>query len=687
MQHPDDGPARLLQGPPGPTQATPLYLAEPLRRRSAGMRRRVLVFFSVFALCAAASLAYTFLRPAIYLASARLQVVPQGALPKGETVAADSTAAVLVELQVLNSRPLLETVVSRLEKDGELRNLPADPVTAVQAMLSVTRLEGTNVILIEARGPHRTLLPRLINVLIETYGEQQLQAGRSSSQAELADAREEARVIDEKAAAKKREVEAFRMRSNIVSAERDENQTLSRVKGLGASLSTATDREALAEGKVHALEQAIQEGKRAPQAKDNPTVAGLENRLSQLREEWRAMERRYTPQYLDMDPNAVALKTRIGNLEQQLANERGKSQQNALAEAREELASARAVTRRLQQRLAEDRQSVQAFSRQFGEYQTMQEDLRGLDQMRMAARQRVLALEASELARKPRIQVVEAAATPQTAWRPLYWRDAGIGLAGSLAVAFLAVWFVEFFNRREPVPTATSTVIIPQPWVTISPPDQTALAAAPAPELLARNAPGERTPPAGQAALAGPLARELSVDEQRALVTAATPEQLPLLACLLCGLTPSEATALRAGDVDASNGRLAIGGDGARTLDVGPALAALIAQSAPAAPEASLFRGTSGRPLTDTELHAAVTAAALDAGLAQPHEISPVTLRHTYVAFLVRQGLRFGDLGRLVGPTPSEDLNALAGLASGAKRVGLDQVDKLPPALREFGPG
>jgi len=101
MQHPDDGPARLLQGPPGPTQATPLYLAEPPRRRSAGMRRRVLVFFSVFALCAAASLAYTFLRPAIYLASARLQVVPQGALPKGARP--DLSVEGTIELELLQN--------------------------------------------------------------------------------------------------------------------------------------------------------------------------------------------------------------------------------------------------------------------------------------------------------------------------------------------------------------------------------------------------------------------------------------------------------------------------------------------------------------------------------------------------------------------------------------------------------
>jgi len=675
MQHPDDGPARLLQGPPGPTQATPLYLAEPPRRRSAGMRRRVLVFFSVFALCAAASLAYTFLRPAIYLASARLQVVPQGALPKGETVAADSTAAVLVELQVLNSRPLLETVVSRLEKDGELRDLPADPVTAVQAMLDVTRLEGTNVILIEARGPHRTLLPRLINVLIETYGEQQLQAGRSSSQAELADAREEARVIDEKTAAKKREVEAFRMRSNIVSAERDENQTLSRVKGLGASLSTATDREALAEGKVHALEQAIQEGKRAPQAKDNPTVAGLENRLSQLREEWRAMERRYTPQYLDMDPNAVALKTRIGNLEQQLANERGKSQQNALAEAREELASARAVTRRLQQRLAEDRQSVQAFSRQFGEYQAMQEDLRGLDQMRMAARQRVLALEASELARKPRIQVVEAAATPQTAWRPLYWRDAGISLAGSLAVAFLAVWFVEFFDRSEPVAAGPPTVIIPQPWIQVGRPDLPAVGrtdgAAPALEGASR-AP----------VLAAPTPRELSDAEVRSLLGNASAENLPLLVCLLCGLTDTELIALRATDLELDAKTLSIPGQPRRLIALEGRLSDLLPRPTAAPPDKPLFAHANGQALTLDDVQAVVTSSALDAALDDAQAIGPATLRHTYIAHLVRQGLRFSDLGKLVGRVPAELLHSLAPLATGSRRVEWADVDRLLPGVR-----
>jgi uncharacterized protein involved in exopolysaccharide biosynthesis len=288
-------------------------------------------------------------------------------------------------------------------------------------------VEGTSVIQIEATGPQRSLLPRLINSVIDVYREQQALTGKSSTQTELAEAREQVQVIDAQVAEKKRVMEAFRLRSGIVSAERDENQTVSRLKGLGTSLSAATDREAIALGKVHALEQAIDAGKRAPQSRDNPTVASLEQRLSQLREEWRALERQFTAQYLDMDPAARALKTRMANLEQQLDGERRKSQQNALAEAKEELASAQATVRRLQQQQAEDKQSVQNFSSRLAEYQAMQEEWRSLDQMRLTARQRLLGLEASELARKPRTQVIEAAVAPETAvqldgaTRPSVW--------------------------------------------------------------------------------------------------------------------------------------------------------------------------------------------------------------------------------------------------------------------------
>ena len=149
------------------------------------------------------------------------------------------------------------------------------------------------------------------------------------------------------------------------------------------------------------------------------SLAGVESRLSQLREEWRAQERRFTPDFMNMDPNAVALKARIADLEQQLVEERQKAQQTALADAREELAAAQAASRSLQQQISGDRQEVQSFTRQFGEFQTLQDELQGLEKMRQSARQKLLALESSETARRPRLLVVDPPATPDSALRPL----------------------------------------------------------------------------------------------------------------------------------------------------------------------------------------------------------------------------------------------------------------------------
>lgn len=659
--------------------------------RSGRMRRRILVFSCVFLLCAVLSLTYTFMRPAVYSASARIQVMPSerlvpaetrpsgatGAPPTASTARMDSTQALLVELQILNSRPLLEKVVKRLQDQGELRGLGTDPVLAVQEMLTVTRVQDTNVVQLEAQGGERALLTRLINAVIDAYREEQALAGTTTAQTELDGAREEAKVIDARLAEKKRAVEAFRLRSDIVSAERDENQTLSRLKGLGTSLSTAAEREAVAEGKARAIEQAMAQGKAAPQVKANPTVSAMEQRLSQWREEWRALERQFTPQYLEMDPNAKALKIRITNLEQQLEGERQKGQQSALAEAREEAAGARATTQRLQQQLSDDRQTVQVFARRFSEFKGMQEELQGLEQMRQAARQKVLALEATEGTRKPRVLVVEPAAAPDTPLRPLYTRDAAISVVGSLLLGFLAVWFVEFFNRTEAQPAGPSTVIIPQPWVPVPYPAGPGLpgmapqhagaltGGAPQDQLLLRSAP-----------------RELLPAEVQGLLRAAAPENLPALAFLLYGLTAAELIALKVEDVQPEQRSLRVPGDGGRVLPLPPPLLELLGTLDPAAAAAPLFPSAKGLPMDSEDLASLVTSSAYDSHLEQSATITPEVLRYTYVAFLVRQGARFSDLNRVVGRVSPETLNALAALAPGAERVPLDQVARLLPAVQ-----
>ena len=89
-------------------------------QHSQGMRRRTVVFFSVFLISLLLSLAYTFLRSPVYMANARLQITPATQGPAETTATATAPGpsgpqAFLVEVQILTSRPLLEKAVRMLQ--------------------------------------------------------------------------------------------------------------------------------------------------------------------------------------------------------------------------------------------------------------------------------------------------------------------------------------------------------------------------------------------------------------------------------------------------------------------------------------------------------------------------------------------------------------------------------------------
>ena len=67
--------------------------------------------------------------------------------------------------------------------------------------------------------------------------------------------------------------------------------------------------------------------------------------------------------------------------------------------------------------------------------------------------------------------------------------------------------------------------------------------------------------------------------------------------------------------------------------------------------------------------------------------VTAEALRHSYLAFLVRQGIRFADIGRIAGELPSQALKAYMGLAPSHMRLALEQLRLTMPALEEETPG
>ena len=551
-------------------------------------RRRLLVFTGVFAAACVLSLGFTFLRPPEYRALALLQITPGAAAPRpietvsGQSVApaAESDKPFLTEVQVLSSRPVLEQTVARLARDGhDLASLGEDPVTAMQAMIQVSPVSGTAVVEMSATGAEAGLLAPLLNTAVDAYRDHLAAAARESIAEVLAGSDDEIRKLERRVAEKNEEVETFRIEHDIVSLEREENQVLARVRGVAASLNTANERVAVAEGRLRSVNESMAAGSAVTRSRDDPTLANLEQRASLIREELGELERNYTSDYMSLDPNIKARRDRLAELERQIAVQRGLNSQAALAEAKEELASAREMAARIRQQEASDRDAVQEFTARFNEYKALQDELTELQTLYRAATQRKVRLEASERERMPSVQVLEAASTPQTAWRPLYARDAGIAVAGSFVLALLAIWFVELFNRPEPQPS----VLITQPGGALLG------GASPVPALAGAanrmlDAPGRALLPAGPV-----LPAELAPEELGALLHVATAQTRLAMLLILSGASPAEALALTWDDVDLERQVVAIRGDSARQLPLAGAAAARRSARARPAPADSCW--------------------------------------------------------------------------------------------------
>lgn len=644
-------------------------------------RRRLAVFLSVFVLLGAIGLTYNFLRPPQYRADARIEITPAAGAPvAAERVPAvaggDAAKPFLTEVQVLTSRPVLEQAVARLADNGHWLNGPgSDPVAAFHEIVQVQPVAGTHVVELTAIGPRADLLAPLLDAHIAAYREHLAAMYRSTSGQALTDAEDEAHRLAQAVADKRQAVEAFRVRYNIVSLEREENQVLSRVKALVSSLNAANERVAVAEGRLRALQEAAADGRAVVRARDNPTLANLEQRASQIRERFIDLQRRFTADYIALDPALRAETERLEELERQIAVERQRSYETAIAEAREEVRSARETTGRIEAQVAADQQAVQQFTARFNEYKALQDELSELQALQRASTQRLTLLQASEQARQPVLRVLESAAPPLQAWRPLYGRDAGLIIGGAFALGLLAMWFVELFNRQAPQPT---------------------MVVAPAfPTALLR--PGERAGTLGHDDLrvlesprqvladARPaFARELSGAEVAALLQGATDDACVAMLLLLSGVGPDEVLALRTEDIDCERQLIAIHGEAARTIALPELLAhALALRNAP--PGRPLLTKANGQPWSGADLSAEILCGAHDAAIDDADTVTPAALRHTYVAFLVRQGIRFADLVQLIGRQPSETMAAYAGLAPAAPRVPLEAIELVMPAVREAG--
>ena len=680
----------------------------PTRRAN---RRKLFVFATTFLLLVAAGLFYNYSRPAMYLASARVQINPgavqvEAAVSTGGTQGVDASRSLLNELQVLTSRPLVKSALEKMPAldASATSKFGADPVTSLQSGLEAVMAQGTDVVELSSRGPEPQVAAALVNELIVAYA-QKLNDGyeqtAGTSQTQLND---EVAKLSDKVKTQRRQMEDFRVRHGIVSFEREENEVLGRVKGQTEALNKAQEKLDTAEGKLRAMSESAATGRPvAARARANATLENLEQRASQAREELNELNRAYTPAYLAIDPRARAVKNRLAELERQIATQgdtivqvASVDQSAALADIREEVNAARDTLARTASQASGNRGALQQFSARFSEFNTLKEELAPLEALLRDATQRQARMEAGEAARRPSVRVLESAFAPREAWQPQYSRDAGIVLAGAFVLALLAMWLVELFNRVDAPPT----MVVAQggspysgyaryagdPGLALgfdAQRDNALRLTRPIPLSVGHALRDVRGP---DVRVPRP-ARELQQEELAGILRNASPNVALFAHMLLRGISPQEAIALRGHHVDTEAKVLRVGTansqEGPREIPLDAGFHQLILAGfkvTPAVDGQTLLSNGNGGPLGLPNLAAELLYAAHDAGVDEPSEVTPDALRHTAAAFLARQGIRLTDLAKVMGELKAEAA-LYSTMAPSGRRLGADEVERLMPAV------
>ena len=272
---------------------TPGVDAEAKARRS--NRRRLQVFAVVFLIVLIPGLLWNFLRPAEYRAVARVQITPGSTEPRpgaspllpGSSEVPRSPSELLTQVQVLTSRPLLEKVGAALARAGQPLQ-GGDSASRLREMISAEAVEGTEVVELQATGTQPAQLAAALNTLVDIYREDMKASYGAAAGEGLAQARQEAERLAATVQARRQRLEGFRSSTGVLSPERDENEAVARIKGLSASLNTATEKAAVAEARLKAMQSG---GRGSAPGADDPTLANMEARASQIAEEIRQMER------------------------------------------------------------------------------------------------------------------------------------------------------------------------------------------------------------------------------------------------------------------------------------------------------------------------------------------------------------------------------------------------------------
>lgn len=662
---------------------------EPFKRQNLPHKpwytlRRLMVFMIVFVLSAMMSLAFVYSRPALYRSYASLLTVAQTAIDQ-KSGGAD-VQHVAIQRQILTGQELLGETLIRLDEylqenatDSELLSRHLN-TTELRQMLTVEAVPETNLIELAAVSYQAEMLLPLINSWIDVYLERRLAEIRQTTGLTVEVLLEELAGLESKIIIKRTELDDFRRVNEITSLGRGnifENQSLARFKGLNKSFNAASDEAIKATAKLDAVKKAIAQGRAVVPSEDARGMQSLEVRLQQLREKLSDFDKKYTREYLALNPNLNVLPQQIKELEKQIRKQRRYGKSIVLTDAEQNYHAAQLALREIKRQLNIHKLKATDFSSKFSQHESLLRDMEGLELLQRNAQERLAQIEAKQTEKFPQVKVIERAFFPSEPFSPNYTRDAIIAVVVSLLLGLLSVWIVEFLTRKEEQMSSISISSIdlygnPTPGLNSHYQQQNERLYQSSPESLQHEQKYALELDQG-------LLRELRLNEIDALLEAADIKGKQLVALLLSGLSLTEIASLTRDDIDCTYDTINIKGENTRTQKLTPVLKGLFEHIEPRP-----AWNKNQQPATADMLAAVLVYTTADAGLAEPEDINAAAITHAYIIYLVKQGIRLSELENIFGYITPTALSRYSRYSSEKRGLPATEINMLYPSLARF---
>lgn len=608
--------------------------------------RRWRIFLSVFLSCLAVSEIYIFQQPAIYQSQATVLTTAATDIDQSSPVA--DIQHVNIQKQILLSPDILQQTANHLAQNN---NQPGDfDVERLKNYFQVDPEPETNLVHLLANGPTPQVLQTALNGWIESYMAFRSQAVAENTDKVVDEINQQLQRIDQQLKDKRREVEDYRIRHNILSTESADNLAHARLQGLNASLNKASEEEVKAKAKYEAVLEAIARNETLVPQEDSRTLAVLLQQAEKLRDELASIEGQYTEDYIQLNPKLRKVREQLADIEAKISEKTSSGQQYVLQEAEREYAAARESVLAIKRQLEAHKKQAAEYTNLFAGHQAMQQELLNLETLQQETKQRLVDIKVKQREKYPQVEVIDWASLPKRPISPDYLQESLFALAASLGLALLTLLIRDYLNREPPL-SATAVSL-------------GGIHLHHKPQAIADAS--EQQPGLGFAPV-----NALSVDQDKrlfnreeisAMVEMAEPMGKWLIGLLFNGLTLNEIVSLKAEHLDATAMRITISEQ--RNIGMTGQIANLLSSCPP--PETW--------PGND-EIQAVLFCAAIDSGLNEPRDVTAENLRYTYLRYLVEQGIKLADLSKIAGAISPDTLLDLGRHSPRQAGISLDQID------------